>query len=74
MPGFTDVLGDSWDFFTTVIAVIVLVVAAMIPFLWIPLVVWLVSRWWRRRGEPTTVPPAPPAAPTVVDEPEPENV
>lgn len=72
LPGFTDVLGDSWDFLTTVVAVIVLIAAAIIPFLWIPVVVWLVSRWWRRRNRVDAVPPTPPAAPVVDDEPEPE--
>ncbi|MEM7284928.1 MAG: DUF4349 domain-containing protein [Actinomycetota bacterium] len=72
LPGFTDVLGDSWDFFTTVIAVIVLIAAAMIPFLWVPVVVWLVHRWWSRRGAAPVVPPVPPTAATGDDEPEPE--
>ena len=71
LPGFTDVLGDSWDFFTTVVAVVVLIVAAMIPFVWIPVVVWLLYRWWTRRNRADTRPPMPPAA-SVDDESEPE--
>ncbi len=72
LPGFTDVLGDSWDFFTTVVAVIVLAVAAIVPFVWIVPVVWFARRWWLRRDRRTEVPPAPPAAPVRSDEPEPE--
>lgn len=73
LPGFTDVLGDSWDFFTTVVAVIVLVIAAMIPFVWIPVVAWLIYRWWLRRKEARAAPPAVPVADHEA-EPEPEGV
>ena len=72
LPGFTDVLGDSWDFLVTVVAVLVLAFAAVVPFLWIVPLVWFVRRWWIRRNRPAQVPPAPPAAPLDGTDPEPE--
>jgi len=65
LPGFVDVLKGAWHGLQRFGGVIVVVSAAVLPFLWIP--VLLVVVWWfLRRRRPATdaaapEPPAPPA-------------
>jgi hypothetical protein len=46
IPTFTEGLGASWDLLVGFGQVLVLVAAALIPFFWVPLVLWLA---WRMR-------------------------
>ncbi|HUU62129.1 MAG TPA: DUF4349 domain-containing protein [Acidimicrobiia bacterium] len=69
LPGFVDVLLGAWHALQKLGGIIVVVGAAVLPFLWIP-VLLAVAWWWLRRrrpvtaGGPTPEPPAPP-----IDEP-----
>ena len=65
LPGFVDVLQGAWHALQKLGGIIVVVGAAVLPFLWIPalaIAVW----WWLRRRRPATAgapapePPAPP--------------
>ena len=51
LPGFTDALSGSWDVFKTVIGVIVVVAGAIVPFIWIPILVVAGRLWWVRRDK-----------------------
>ena len=48
LPGFTDAMGAAWDALQRIFGVVVLVAGALVPFLWVPLLVLLVV-WLRRR-------------------------
>jgi len=69
LPGFVDVLSGAWGALQKLGGVIVVIGAAVVPFLWIP-VLALIAWWlWRRRrpaaaGSPVPQPPAPPAEDT----------
>jgi len=69
LPGFMDVLKGAWHGLQKLAGVIVVVGAAVLPFLWIPALALLAWWWLRRRrpaaaGGPAPEPPAPP-----IDEP-----
>lgn len=81
LPGFTDALGGSWDFFKTLVGVVVLVAGAVVPFLWVPLLIWGLRVLWlrrvqrrneqsqERRRDEAEVPPPPPPADVAAGEP-----
>ncbi len=48
VPSFTDGLSGAWGAHTTIGKVAVLAAGAVIPFLWVPLLLWGLW-WWRRR-------------------------
>ena len=50
-PGFAGVLAGSWGVLAWIGRALVLVLAAVLPFAWVPIVVWAVWRW-RRRPRP----------------------
>ncbi len=52
VPSFSDGLSGAWSVLVTVGQVAVLVAGAVIPFLWVPLVLWLGWWWWSRRRRP----------------------
>ena len=56
IPTFSEGLERSWEFLTSLLELLVLIAGAAIPFLWIPLVVWLVVR--QRRAAKVTAEPA----------------
>ncbi len=58
VPSFTDGFSGAIDVLVTIGQVAVLVVGAVIPFLWIPVLLWLGWWWWRRR-RPDRAPAAP---------------
>ena len=65
LPGFVDVLKGAWHGLQKLGGVIVVVGAAVLPFLWVPALALLVWWWLRRRrpaaaGGPAAEPPAPP--------------
>ena len=69
LPGFVDVLLGAWHALQKLGGIIVVIGAAVLPFLWIPVLLAVVWWWLRRRrpataGGPTPEPPAPP-----IDEP-----
>ncbi len=65
LPGFNDGLGASWDALLTIRDFIVLLVGLLIPFLWIPVAIWLLLRWRKSQRTPPAVPePAKSAART----------
>ena len=49
IPTFGEGLQTSWDLLVNLGELLVLVVGAVIPFIWVPVVFWLLSRLWRRR-------------------------
>ncbi len=49
VPSFTDGLSGAWDVLVTIGKVLVLAAGAVIPFLWVPVLLWLLVWWWRRR-------------------------
>lgn len=51
LPGFGDGLSASLDFLSRLGGLAVLFAGGILPFLWLPVVVWLVVRWRRRRTE-----------------------
>ncbi len=53
VPGFFDGLQASWRFLVTLFQFALLVAGAVIPFLWVPVLVWLAVRWLSGRvGDP----------------------
>lgn len=49
VPTFTEGLEASWDLLVRLGQVVILLLGALIPFFWVPLVLWLV---WRLRSRP----------------------
>ena len=80
LPGFSDGLAAAWDMLLWLGGVIVLFAGLLLPFIWIPIVVWLIWRWRRKRkdGEPSeeggAEATAEPAADQVTAEAVPETV
>ncbi len=75
LPGFGDTLSGAWHALQRFGGVLVVVGAALLPWLWVPALV-LLFWWWQRRRHRTapaaaapapaaTTPPAPPADPSV---------
>lgn len=64
LPSFGDALSGGWSALTTMGQVGLLIVGALIPFFWVPIVVWLLWRW--RQSRRATRPPVArqPTAPT----------
>lgn len=61
VPGFTDGLVASWEVLVRLGQVVVLVAGALLPFVWVPV---LLALWWMRRSRRVTAPAeAAPAAP-----------
>jgi hypothetical protein len=61
VPTFGEGLEASWEALVRIGQVTLLVLGALLPFLWIPAVVWLVVRW--RSTRKTAAPPPPPTEP-----------
>ncbi len=80
LPGFSDGLAAAWDMLLWLGGVIVLFAGLLLPFIWVPIVVWLIWRWRRKRkdGEPSeeggAEATAEPAADQVTAEAVPETV
>lgn len=51
LPGFGDGLEASWDLLVLIAGALVLAAGAIVPFLWVPVVIWLVARWVRGRAD-----------------------
>lgn len=49
IPSFTDGLAASWDLLKNLVRVAILVLGAIIPFIWLVAVAWFLHRWWQRR-------------------------
>ncbi len=49
IPTFREGLGASWELLVTLALLLVLVAGALLPFLWVPLVMWLLWRLMRSR-------------------------
>ncbi len=56
LPTFRDGLRASWDALLTLGDLIVLVAGLLIPFLWIPVAIWLFLRWRKARRTPPAMP------------------
>jgi hypothetical protein len=50
IPGFGDGLDASWDLLVALGRLALLVAGAVLPFLWVPIVVWIGFRLWRSRN------------------------
>lgn len=61
LPGFRDGLEASWNALLTVGGVLILVGAAILPFIWIIPLMWLVWLWQRRRERSRAAVPPPDA-------------
>lgn len=57
IPGFQDGLTAAWELLVWMGGVVVLLAGLLLPFLWVPIVLWLVWLWRRKRDS------APQAAP-----------
>jgi hypothetical protein len=51
IPSFAEGLEGSWNVLVRLVQVLVLLTGALVPFFWVPLLVWLV---WRLRRPRTT--------------------
>ena len=51
LPGFSDGLEAAWDMLLWLGGVIVLTAGLLLPFIWVPIVVWLIWRWRRSRKQ-----------------------
>ena len=49
LPGFSDGLEAAWDMLLWLGGVIVLFAGLLLPFFWVPIVLWLIWRWRRER-------------------------
>lgn len=56
LPGFDDGVSTSWDLLLGARDLIVLLVGLAIPFLWIPVAIWLYVRWRKARNAPPAIP------------------
>jgi hypothetical protein len=61
LPGFTDSLKSSWHGLQHVFGLAVVMLGALVPFLWIPVLLALIALWWRRRTR-SAIPPSTPEA------------
>jgi hypothetical protein len=51
LPGFGEALSRGWRAFTYLVGVLIVILGATLPFLWLVPVLWLGGRYLRRRGE-----------------------
>jgi hypothetical protein len=49
LPGVAAAFSAGWNALAVAANVVILGLAVTLPFLWIPVLVWLASRWWARR-------------------------
>lgn len=49
IPTFGEGLQASWDLLVSLGELLVLVAGALIPFIWVPVMIWVLLRLWRRR-------------------------
>ncbi len=56
VPSFTDGISGAWNVLVTIGKVVVLAAGAVIPFLWVPLLLWVL--WWWRQRRRRSAPPA----------------
>ncbi len=73
LPGVVDALVASWGVLVLIGYVLVLALAALVPFSWLLWVGWQGRRRWRNRRRstpqsPAVIPPPPPAPPVAVEE------
>ncbi len=54
LPGFADGLEASWSLLVFIAGAVVLAAGAIVPFLWLVPVIWLIVRWVRRRSGSNT--------------------
>ncbi len=73
IPGFTEGLDAGWSAFMQVVRVIVLLAGVLLPWFWVPLGLWALVRWNRRRNaqKPASFGPPPPSAPAPEVDPQP---
>ena len=64
LPGFTDGLEAAWEMLLWLGGVIVLFAGLLLPFLWVPIVLWLIWRW-RRKSTDDEAPESAGAVPVV---------
>jgi hypothetical protein len=60
LPGFGDAMRASWHGLQRVFGVALVVAGAVVPFLWLPLLLGLVAIWMMRRRSTTSTTPAEP--------------
>jgi hypothetical protein len=58
LPGFLDGLHNGWDAFVNVLTVVGAVTGALLPFAWVPVIVYLLWRLTRRRDAKPAAPAA----------------
>ncbi len=65
VPSFGEGFGAGWGALVTFIQVIVLAVGTLLPWMWVPVGLWFLIRWNRKRlaSRPQPVMPPPPVAP-----------
>ena len=70
LPGFSDGLEAAWDMLLWLGGVIVLLAGLLLPFIWVPIGLWLLWMWRRKRtkAETSASSPAETAAEPAVDE------
>lgn len=64
LPGFTDGLEAAWEMLLWLGGVIVLFAGLLLPFFWVPIVLWLIWRW-RRKSTDDEAPESAGAVPVV---------
>ena len=57
VPTFSEGLEASWHLLISLGQVLILLAGALMPFIWVPLLLWFLWRMWRRRSVST--PPDP---------------
>lgn len=73
IPGFGEALGESWELLVTLGQILLLVAGSLVPFVWIPILVWALLRVRKKRKEPTVMVGSEDEA-LVDEEPQPEPV
>lgn len=49
VPSFAEGLKGSWNALKTLGQIALVVLGALLPFIWLPLAAWLIWRWWKSR-------------------------
>ena len=60
IPTFAEGLQASWELLVDVAQVVVLLAGAVIPFFWVPILIWLAWRYTKRRSDRDRVTPEQP--------------